>query len=516
MKNLAELVCDRVQRRPRARFGMAGGATPTRAQAAGLALAAVGALQEAGAGHRRRVALIGTTSDSYLAAWMALVLAGAETALVNPDYPDELLAEMLEQLSPDAVIWSGRAFGPSVAPGAVHLDASGMDRGELRTADSEEVVAATAGVGLEHLAAAPGLDRDRFDTAGWMHTSGTTGLPKFCEQTHEYFLRLGRFIADSMCFSEADTVLAPLPMFHINPLGYGVIGGLTGGVDVLGLERFSARGFWPLVRDAGATVLILHAPPVEILKRATTAADAAGHTVSRVFFADPDFLETFDVPLGFSAYGSTEAGGLSHIWAWRRGEHPDLAEGMSRYGGRSRHEVQWQVGSDGEIEVRADRPGVLFSGYRRADTLVKPFDADGWFATGDLGRVDAAGNLVFIERASESIRVKGEFVPIGYVEQRFASVDGIDDVAVWRRDSDLVDDEIVLYMTGESIPVDGILATSVDLPPFMRPSMVARVDGIPRDSGVGKVRRRLLGGVAVLERADLRGQETGNDQETGS
>jgi acyl-CoA synthetase (AMP-forming)/AMP-acid ligase II len=501
VRNLAELVCDRVERRPDARFGMAGEATPTLGQAVGRALGAAGMLEEAGAGLGRRVALIGTTSDAYLVAWLALVLAGAEAALVNPAYPDELLAEMLEQLSPDAVVWSGREAAASVAPDAVHLDAGALDRDEPAPA-----------VGAATPVDAPGLGRDRFDVAGWMHTSGTTGVPKFCEQTHEYFLRLGRFIADSMCFSEADTVLAPLPMFHINPLGYGVIGGLTGGTEVLGLERFSASGFWPLVRDTGATVLILHAPPVEILKRATGASDAAGHRVSRVFFADPDFLETFDVPLGFSAYGSTEAGGLCHIWAWRRGERPDHPEGMSRYGGRARHEVQWRVdgtaraGGDagaGEIEVRADRPGVLFSGYRRDDGLVQPFDDDGWFATGDLGRVDEAGNLVFIERASESIRVKGEFVPIGYVEQRFASVDALRDVAVWRQSSDLVDDEIVLYVVGDAIPTEAISAVSDELPVFMRPAAAARLAEIPRDSGVGKVRRRLLDDATVLEWADL-------------
>ena len=64
---------------------------------------------------------------------------------------------------------------------------------------------------------------------------------------------------------------------------------------------------------------------------------------------------------------------------------------------------------------------------------------------------------MFIERASESIRVKGEFVPIGYVEQRFASVDTLHDVAVWRRSSDLVDDEIVLYVVGDAIPHRGDL-----------------------------------------------------------
>ena len=530
VRNVAELVCDRVQRRPGARFGMAGEATPTLGQAVGRALGAAGVLEEAGAGLGRRVALIGTTSDAYLTAWLALVLAGAEAALVNPAYPDELLAEMLEQLAPDAVVWSGREPSPSVAPGATaHLDAGGLDRGVLAEAGDGRGPAAGTAIGSSteatpaqpadaadaqpaELANAPGLGRDRFDVAGWMHTSGTTGVPKFCEQTHEYFLRLGRFIADSMCFSEADTVLAPLPMFHINPLGYGVIGGLTGGTEVLGLERFSASGFWPLVRDTNTTVLILHAPPVEILKRATGTADAAGHRVSRVFFADPDFLETFGVPLGFSAYGSTEAGGLCHIWAWRRGERPDHPEGMSRYGGRARHEVQWRVNgapdagggtAAGEIEVRADRPGVLFSGYRLHDGLVRPFDDDGWFATGDLGRVDETGNLVFIERASESIRVKGEFVPIGYVEQRFASVDTLHDVAVWRRSSDLVDDEIVLYVVGDAIPTEAISAVSDELPMFMRPAAAARLAEIPRDSGVGKVRRRLLDDATVLEWADL-------------
>ena len=153
--------------------------------------------------------------------------------------------------------------------------------------------------------------------------------------------------------------------------------------------------------------------------------------------------------------------------------------------------------------MRADRPGVLFSGYRRDDGLARPFDDDGWFATGDLGRVDDAGNLVFIERASESIRVKGEFVPIGYVEQRFASVDGVTDVAVWRRSSELVDDEIVLYLVGPFIPTEAIAAVSRRLPAFMQPAAAARLAEIPRDSGVGKVRRRLLDDATVLEWVDL-------------
>jgi len=212
-----------------------------------------------------------------------------------------------------------------------------------------------------------------------------------------------------------------------------------------------------------------------------------------VFFADAGFLESFRVPMGVSAYGSTEAGGLCHVWTWRRGDIADLAEGMSRYGGRSRHDVEWTVRADGEILVRASRPGVLFDGYFKRGELRRPFDADGWFATGDLGRIDEAGNLVFIERAAESIRVKGEYVPIGFVEDHFAKLTGIQDLAIWREPSELAgSDDVALYVASDVVDVESIRSARLALPAFMRPSLLVRVKDIPRDAGVGKIRRRSL------------------------
>ena len=290
MKNLAQLVLDRAERRPGAAFGMAGTGF-TLGEATERAAGSVGALAAAGVGAGSRVAVVGATSNSFLTGWLGLVLAGAEPALINPAYPADLIAEMLARLVPDAVLWIGLDPAPAAASAAVHLDGARLDQGVLLASGGRSV----SGPVPDPL---PGLGRDRLDVAGYMHTSGTTGVPKFCEQTHEYYLRLGRFIADSMCLSDADTVLAPLPMFHINPLGYGVVGGLTGGSGVLGMEGFSARRFWPAVKGCGATVLILHAPPVEILKRATTAADAAGHRVTRMFLRRPGVPGDLLGPLG--------------------------------------------------------------------------------------------------------------------------------------------------------------------------------------------------------------------------
>jgi len=194
----------------------------------------------------------------------------------------------------------------------------------------------------------------------------------------------------------------------------------------------------------------------------------------------------------------------------------DLPEGMSRYGGRARPEVSWKLADtasdsgsasvsasdSGEILLRADRPHVLFEGYRRDGRVDPALDADGWFATGDIGRVDAAGNLVFIERAAESIRVKGEYVPIGFVEDHFSTL-GFDDLAIWRADSDLVDHEVALYVVSPSLDVDALRTASRSLPAFMRPAVVVRVESIPRDDGVGKIRRRQLDTCPVLERVAL-------------
>lgn len=499
MNNLAELILNRAQRRPQARFGVAESPL-TLVEAVTLARRGASQLRRAGLKPGARAALIGETSNSYLLAWMMLQLAGVEAALINPALPADLLREMLAQLKVDAVLWVDRLPEASVAGHAQHLDASALDKGQLLL----------NGAPLPGGDESPGgLARAPEHIAGYMHTSGTTGVPKFCAQSHHYFLALGRFIADSMALSPADTVFAPLPMFHINPLGYGVVGGLTGGADVLGATKFSASRFWPMVKDRRVTVAFLHAPPVAILKKATTPDDAAGHTLRAAFLADAEFIERFQVPLAYSGYGSTEAGGLCHIWTWRRGDECPHPEGMSRYGGDPRPDVEWRLADDGEIWIRGKAAHVLCDGYQNADGLQPLTDAAGWFHTGDVGRADAHGHLIFIERRAESIRVKGEYVPIHYVEQTLSSIAAFHEAAVWRRASALTDHEVVLYVVTDGAALRGhhalneLACKALTLPNFMRPEAVVRLAEMPRGAGVGKILRRLLDGVAPLETIEL-------------
>jgi carnitine-CoA ligase len=486
VRNLAELLVRRTEQHPEIKIG-----TVDDALCLGDLLPLAGGflrpLREAGIARGMRVVLIGESCASWFIAWVALQLGGMEAALINPNYPDELLTRMLNDLRPQAVIWIGReaVIADWGGPAAVRIDGSRLRELSVATDDRWEEFGPAE-------AEADGLDQQPSDIAGYMHTSGTTGDPKFCAQSHEYFLRLGRFFADTLALSGDDTVIAPLPMHHINPLGYGVVGGLVGHANVFGVRRFSASKFWPDVRSIGATVLVLHQPPVEILKRRTNRAEAGAHQVRAMFFADEEFLRRFQIPLGISAYGSTEGGGLSHVWTWRKGEQCPHPEGMAKYSGRSRADMHWKIDDGGEILVRGARPGVFFSGYGRGDRVASAVDKDGWFRTGDVGRTDHVGNLVFMGRRTEAIRVKGEYVPVSYVEERFAALPELEDLAVWLRPGLLGDDEVVLFIVASSIPRAAIAAVCDTLPPFMCPRAVARVAEIARDTGVGKIRRRDL------------------------
>jgi acyl-coenzyme A synthetase/AMP-(fatty) acid ligase len=255
------------------------------------------------------------------------------------------------------------------------------------------------------------------------------------------------------------------------------------------------------VKENGITALALHAPPVEILKRATTAADAAGHRVRTMFYADGEFMSRYGIPKAVSGYGSTEAAGVSHLHHWALGD--EIPADASRYGGLPRSGLEDRIDDTGQIYVRAAQPGVLFAGYFANGALNPSLDGKGWFATGDLGRRDEQGGLVFLERAAESIRVRGEFIPIPYVEEQLGTIGELKDLALWKMPGELVDDEAVLYVVADEVPVEQIRAVSAGLPAFMRPTRIAQIASIPRDAAAGKVQRRLLHEQEVIAWTDL-------------
>lgn len=477
MQNLAQLLSARAVEHPGLRVGTV---DDQRALDDAVSVAAGGAerLRRAGLASDDRLGVVGSNSTEYLIVWMACLLAGIPVALINPTYPQALLAQMIDRLDPALVFTDLADRGFARGRRIEHIGAAD----EWDAAASEDVAGQLA---------------DRHDIASFMHTSGTTGVPKFCAQSHEYFRRLGAAMSGALELRPGDRVFAPLPLFHINPLGYGIVGALNAGGDALTARRFSAHEFWPQVRESNVTVLVLHAPPVEILKRSTSSEDADGHRVRTMFYADREFMRRFRIGTAISGYGSTEAAGVSHLRAWHLDDK--IPDNSSRYGGRPRTDVEDRLDGSGQILVREREPGTLFSGYLSDRGLDHGRDQAGWFATGDLGRREANGELVFLERAAESIRVKGEFVPIPFVEKRLGEIQQLKDYALWKMPGELVDDEVVLYVVADPVPIELIQSALADVPMFMRPKHLAQVSRIPRDAAAGKVQRRRLPEQGVLQ-----------------
>ncbi|MCU1515229.1 MAG: hypothetical protein JWO10_2319 [Microbacteriaceae bacterium] len=433
-----------------------------------------------------RVAMLAPNDHSFIVAWMGAQLAGLELALVNPDLPDDLLRGMFAVLEPKAVLLPviGRELGVRV------LDMSRASEGLL----------AENGSVIEPGGEPHGETRDPSSIAGYMHTSGTTGMPKFCAQSHDYFTGLGGYLRDMFDLAESDSVYSPLPLFHINPLGYGLMGALTAGSDFHSSRRFSVSGYWPKVVRDGITVLILHGAPLSLLKQHADPAGATGHRVRGSFFGDQEFLQRFGIPLAVTAYGSTEAGGITHARRWSADETCIEPEGQMRTVGQVRPGLEWAL-LDGEIVVRetaprSERPGILFDGYLVRGKATDPLDEDGWFHTGDLGRQSEDGGLVFVERASESVRVKGEYVPLEHLEDVLSSALGAV-TSAWKRGGNDLGDELVVFVEG-TVDLDAYRQVEPTLPVFMRPSAFAEVAALPRDTGLGKVQRRRLNDVEVV------------------
>lgn len=496
--NLALLIQDAAKKSPDAIFGTEKVAAPmARAyeKAKTLCQKMADSLKKG-----QTIAFVGVTSEHYLIFWMACQLHGVRTALINPHYPQELIEDMLVDLAPDAVVVFDDVYSAPKHDNWISIDASKAWVGELdiRTAPRRHVAsAAKKEVEYSHLG---GLECDGADIACYMHTSGTSGRPKFCALSHAYFIRLGRFIADSLGYARNDVIFAPLPMFHINPLGYGVVAAWVAGAGVLGTERFAVGDFWKTVKRINATAVVLHLTPLQMLMKQADVGESAGHRIRTVFGAVSEFLEMFDIPMGVTAYGSTEAGGLCHSWQVRRGDCAMAQEGPTHYAGRARFDVEARLSEAGEILVRERAAHTLFSGYLRNGVLDRATDAEGWFHTGDRGRIDHLGNLVFLERMSESIRVNGEYVPIEFVEHFLETEAELTEFAIWSRPDATSGQRVVLWIADAAFDLEKTLTTISRLPKLMRPVEIRQIARLPRDSGVNKIQRRRLHEEQVLFR----------------
>ncbi|MEV6410673.1 AMP-binding protein [Kribbella sp. NPDC051718] len=334
-----------------------------------------------------------------------------------------------------------------------------------------------------------------------LYTSGTSGDPRAAMLTHR---ALGANVQNLADLGEdrmgpEDVVLGVLPMFHafgLNAvLGWAVATGAALIVD----RRFDSTGTIDLIRQYGVTRLPLAPPALNAfiarpdLKEALSTVKVVLTGASTLERGLADRFEQASGLFVHQGYGLTEA---SPGVTTTLGEHDPKPGSV----GRPLPGVDLRIADEQGEDVEGDDPGEilirgknLFSGYW-PDGVDGP-DDEGWYRTGDVGFLDADGDLFLVDRLRELIIVSGFNVFPSEVEEVLVQAPGVREAAVIGVPSE---------DTGEAVKAFVVPATGAALDPvaigeyagtrlarFKCPVEIEVVDHLPH-SVTGKVAKGRL------------------------
>jgi fatty-acyl-CoA synthase len=376
--------------------------------------------------------------------WLeAAALAGAAVVGANPTHRgDELVRDLAHTecqfLITDSTflpLVEGARIGDTLGEVARHNDRVLV----LDTKDAEDALGPYAGADPAGV-----VDRSvTAETLGYLlFTSGTSGAPKACLCSQGRLARIGAIVAQMYALEPADVCYLSMPLFHSNALmaGWGpaLIAGSAFALPATG--RFSASGFLPDVRAAGATYFNYVGKPLSYIVATPEQPDDADNPLVRAFGNEgtPEdvarFAERFAVTVT-DAYGSTEGGATVQ----RTPDTPPGALGRApegtvvldpatgaecppaRFDGNGR--LLNAEEAIGELVSKAGGAG--FEGYWRNGEAETARLREGWYWTGDLAYRDDAGFFYFAGRDHDWLRVDGEnfaSAPIERILQRHPDV----------------------------------------------------------------------------------------------
>lgn len=272
------------------------------------------------------------------------------------------------------------------------------------------------------------------DDAALVYTSGSTGQPKGCLLSEDYFVHVGDWYRDLGGYCalepECERLLTPLPTFHVNALVFSFMAMLSTGGCVVQLDRFHPSSWWGTVRNAKATVIhYLGVMPAMLLARPPESTDDFSGQIKFGFGAgvEPEHHAAFESRFGFpltEGWAMTETGAAACIMA-----NTDPRHVGTRCIGRVPAAIEYSILDAQGQKTRIDEPGELlvrssgpdhqrafFSGYYKDERATTEAWQGGWFHTGDVVRESADGYLFFVERKKNIIRRSGENIAISEIE----------------------------------------------------------------------------------------------------
>jgi len=450
----------------------------TYAELASAARASAARIQaEAGAERGARVAVWTHPSLETAVTIAGNALAGIVTVPLNPQIGEAERAHVLADAAPCAIV--------DAQAGEIRPHASGA-RESAEPHRASEV-----------------------DPVLVVYTSGTTGAPKGAVLTARNIASNLDALASRWRWSEADTIVHALPLFHVHGLVLGLFGALRAGSTLDWVERFSPDGIAAALGRGGPTVLFavptMYHRLADAADRDARVARALGAARLLVSGSAPMPLREHERIARLTGRSVIERYGLTETLIdcampaheARPGLVGPALDGIEvRLVDDARTPIE--PGGDSVVGEIAVRGANVFAGYlNRPDDTARARDAEGWFYTGDLGTIAPDGWVRILgRRATDLIKTGGFKVGAGEVESALLEHPDVAEAAVIGAPDDDLGERIVAFVVPrdpDRLPDPRALADHVArwLAPHKRPRDVELVRELPRNA-MGKIQKHRL------------------------
>ena len=437
-----------------------------------------------------RVLLVAENCAAHIALIMACSRVGAWSCGVNARMSPGEVAAIVERADARLCYFtsevSSAALQHAQQAHAVPSALPGVLRSPLRTGATPEPDAMLA------------------DTAAIIFTSGTSGTPKGVMVSHRGLLHFGRVSAASRALTADDRAYAFLPMTHIFGLGTVLMASLSGAASLVLRSSFSPADMLQALAHEG--VSNLQGPPTMYARLLAHVEE----TRTKPAFPQLRYLYTGSAPLDLAlkqrvetmfgqalhyGYGLSEYAGS--VFLTRRGvARDDTSAGYLVDGGEARIVTSGSDAAPGEVgEIWLRGAGLMLGYFRDAAATAQVMRPGGWYASGDLGRLDADGALFVVGRLKEMIIRSGFNVYPAEVEGVLDRFPGVHLSAVLGVPEPDGNEQIVAFIEmkpGVALDEAALRAHLVEhLSPYKRPARIRLVDALPLTAN-GKILKRAL------------------------
>ena len=346
------------------------------------------------------------------------------------------------------------------------------------------------------------------DLAAILYTSGTTGRSKGAMLTHGNLLSNASTLKDYWGWKPGDVLIHALPIFHVHGLFVAIHGALINGSKMIWMSRFDPRRV--IARMPDATVF-MGVPTLYVRMLAEPALTREACRNMRLFIAGsaPLLIETFNDWMARTGHTILERYGMSETVMLTSNPYSAderFGQQSERRGGtvgfplpgvqlrvRDDNGKELPVGEIGGIQVKG--PNVFKGYWCMPEKTAEEFTADGFFRTGDVGKVDERGYVTIVGRSKDLIISGGYNVYPAEIEGCINDMQGVAEsalVGVPHPDFGEVGVAVVIAKPGARLQPQAIIAAlKARLANFKIPKRGHVVDELPRNT-MGKVQKNLL------------------------